>query len=338
MIWAYYGQWLKEQIEFEENPLQRASKKRIYHYILSTIGLTASLTGISLLLALIIHIITGHLSSDGFRHPLSGALATLIVGLPLWIMNWVPMQAEALADGEIGNHARRSVIRKSYLYLALFAGVIGGMISAVILVFTLINSALGGDTSNFTDTVLNSLQVLILFIVLLLYHLSSLQRDNAARADVLEAKQENFGLLLFNNKGGKFADSIKTALAKLAPKVPVTIVNPNDTISKELKVNAVVLPGSLTVNTPGNISAWISSFNGSKFIVPDEGAGVYWMNDPEQTAEAIRGLAEGQEVRPQSGKKTTSVWTYVAYVFAALFALQLLLFLVVFGISIVTGF
>jgi len=52
----------------------------------------------------------------------------------------------------------------------------------------------------------------------------------------------------------------------------------------------------------------------------------------------LRALAEGQEIRPRSTKKTTSAWIYVAYVFAALFALQLLFMLAMLGVSMVTGF
>ena len=100
----------------------------------------------------------------------------------------------------------------------------------------------------------------------------------------------------------------------------------------------MILPGSLAVNAPENIAAWTRSFNGSRLIVPDEAAGVYWMNDLEQAAESARALAEGQELRPPSSNRSTSVWTYIAYVFAALFACQLLFGLVAFGISMVTGF
>ncbi len=74
------------------------------------------------------------------------------------------------------------------------------------------------------------------------------------------------------------------------------------------------------------------SFSGSRLIVPDEAAGVYWLDDFGQAALSARALAEGQEVRPQSAKKT-SAWTVVSYVFAALFALQLLLILLSLGIS-----
>ena len=346
VMWAYYGNWLNHQIGFEEQAPRRAGKKRIYSYILSAIGLTTSFIGVALILSFVIDLGIGreYLSGSGFRHPLSVSLATLVVGLPLWLMTWRPMQAEALAEGDpstssgqaMGDHARRSIIRKTYLYLALFAGVIGGMVSAVILVFTLINAALGGDTSNFADSVLNSLQVLALFVVLLLYHLSALRKDGAARADALEARQSQFGVLVLDNKEGKFGEAVKAAFAKLAPKVPVTVVNAKDKLPGDVKAGAVVLPGSLAVNTPENVAAWMRSFRGSRLIVPDEAAGVYWMTDFGQAAESVRALAEGQELRPQSAKKA-SAWTIVAYVFAALFALQLLFMLIMLGVSLVAN-
>ncbi|MDO8753411.1 MAG: hypothetical protein Q7J80_05915, partial [Anaerolineales bacterium] len=208
------------------------------------------------------------------------------------------------------------------------------------LIFTLINSALGGGTGDVAKSALNSLQVFALFVVLLLYHLSALRMDGAARADELESKQEGFKLVVLDNSDGRFGESVRAAFVKRAPKVPVIVVNIKDGIPAELKADAVVLPGSLAVNMPAspNAEAWMRSFNGSRLIVPDDAAGLYWMNDFGQAAESVRALAEGQELRPQSAIKSTSVWTYVAYIFAALFAFQLLFMLLAFGVSMVTGF
>ncbi len=340
VMWAYYGKWLTLQISFEGQAPRRAGMKRIYFYILSSIGVTAAFVGLSSLFSFLIDfgIVDSSLSSEGIRQSLTSALAILVVGLPLWLMTWRPMQAEALTDGDTGDHARRSIVRKAYLYLVLFVSVIGGMVSAGGLVFTLINALLGGDNSNFINSILNTLQILILFVILLLYHLSALRKDGVARADALEARQEQFGVLVFDNNNGKFGESVKSAFIKHAPKVPVTVVNVNEKIPDDMKPSAVVLPGSLAVNTPENVEAWMRSFNGSRLIVADDAAGIYWMNDLGQVAQSARILAEGQELRPQSATKTSSVWTTVAYVFAALFALQLVFILVMFGVSLVTGF
>ncbi len=340
VLWAYYGKWLNQQFAFDENAPRRAGKQRLYFYILSILGLAATFFAISSLISVVIDLATsrGYLSVGGIASPLSGALAALAAGLPLWLLTWRPMQTQALEEGSSGDHARRSVIRKTYLYVVLFAAVIGGMISAGTLIFTLINSFLGGDTANFTKSTLNSLQVLILFGVLLQYHLSALQKDGAARADVLESKQESFHLLVLDNSDGKFGEAVKASFTKRAPKVSLTVLNVKDGIPSDVKADAVILSGSLALNPQGNVAAWIQSFGGSRLIVPDEAAGVWWLNDLGQAADSAKALAEGQEIRPQSSARMNSVWTYIAYVFAALFACQLLFGLLMFGVSMVSGF
>ncbi|MDD2920888.1 MAG: DUF5671 domain-containing protein [Anaerolineales bacterium] len=338
VVWAYYGDWLRLQFAFDENSIRRAGKRRLYFYILSLIGLAASFFAVASLLSLVIDLLTSksYLSSGGFSEPLSRALAFLAAGLPLWLLTWRPTQFRALEDGALGDHARRSVIRKIYLYLVLFAAVIGGMASAGGLIFTLINAALGGETSNFANSILNNLQALILFIVLLFYHLSALRTDGALRADALEAKQKGFSLTVFDHDG-KFGERMKVAFAKRAPNLTLNIVSVKDEIPAELKADAILFSSILLTDAPKNIEAWIRSFNGNKLAVAEDAAGVFWAGNDPQAVDSARALAEGEQIRPQSAKGT-STWTYIAYVFAALFALQVLFMLITLGVSLVTGF
>jgi hypothetical protein len=80
-------------------------------------------------------------------------------------------------------------------------------------------------------------------------------------------------------------------------------VNVKDGIPADVKADAVILPGSLALNPQGNVGAWIQSFGGSRLIVPDEAAGVWWLNDFGQAADSAKALAEGQEIRPQSSAR-----------------------------------
>jgi hypothetical protein len=206
------------------------------------------------------------------------------------------------------------------------------------LIYNLINAALGGSTDgSFASNVLNALQLLILFAVLLVYHLSALRSDAAAKSDALEAKQERFGVIVFDSGDGKFGELMKAAVHKFAPKLPVSVVNASEKINSNLKANAVVLPGSLAVNTPEALEAWLRGFNGSRLVVPDEAEGVYWMTNPTEAARSLGQMAEGQEI--QKIKKTgPGAWVIVMYIFAGLFALQLLFMLLAFGISAITNF
>jgi uncharacterized protein DUF5671 len=331
MIWAYYGHWLNRHIEAIGDRVRQAGMKRIYNYILSFIGLVVSFIGVTTLLNFIIDMVTSKafLMGDSNRSSLATAISSLVVGLPLWLMTWRPMQAEALAQDDLGDHARRSVLRKTYLYLALFASVIGGMTTAVALVYQLIKVVLTGDAgSDFAGTLLNLIQLLFLFSVVLVYHLRVLRADGEARADALAEKQNEYNVLIVDSGNG-FVDSVKAALMKSGSKVQVTVTTPAE--KPQGNFNAIVLSGAAAVEAP----EWIRSFNGNRIIVQKEAQNLVWADNVAQAALSVQMLAEGQEVRLQ--KQTRSAWIYVVYVFAALFALEFLFFLISLGISLVVG-
>jgi hypothetical protein len=320
-IWAYYGHGLNRHIEGIPDPVRQAGMKRIYFYLLSAIGLGGAFIGVATLIKFIIDLTTGgSMTLDGvLRANLSGAIALIVAWLPLWLLTWRPMQASAFATNDEGDHARRSVVRKAYLYLALFAGVIGGMSAAVALVFQLLRAALTrGTDTNFLATNLNDLQLLVLFSILLLYHLTVLRRDSQFTADALARKQGDFKVLIVDSGDG-FAESVKAALTRLAPNVPVTVAAKEP----EEKFNAMILSGSAALEAP----EWIRSFSGNRIIVPNEAQNLIWAGGVSkqasmQAAQTVRQLAEGQEVRKQSG--INSGWMVIVYIAAALFGLEFL--------------
>ncbi|HEY3475427.1 MAG TPA: DUF5671 domain-containing protein, partial [Anaerolineales bacterium] len=328
-VWAYYGYWLERHIEAVGDRVRQSALKRFYNYILAFIGLVVAFVGVATLFSFIIDMITdtGILMSDTTRSTLATSISSLIVGLPLWLAMWRPMQAEALASGELGDHARRSVIRKGYLYLVLFGAVIGGMGTAVGLVYQLLRAVLTGDPGlDFVNNVLNLIQLLFLFGVVLIYHLNILRQDGTATADVLADKQSGYSVLVVDSGHG-FVDSFRAALMKLGLKVQVAVTSPD--ARPEGSFNAILIDGALAVDPP----EWIRSFNGSRIVVQNEAKDIVWTDDAAQAAQSVQQLAEGQQIHRQ--KPSRSVWTIVAYVFAALFMLQLLFMLLMFGISLI---
>ncbi len=238
-MWAYYGHWLDRYIAAAGGRVRQAGLKRLYNYVLAFIGLVVAFIGVATLFNFLIDMLTsfGITFTDALRENLTASISSLLVGLPLWLMMWRPMQAEAMSEGEVGDHARRSVIRKTYLYLALFASVIGGMGTAVGLVYQLLRVVLTGDSGgDFVNTVLNLAQLLFLFGVVLIYHLSVLRADGSSTADSLAEKQTEYSVLVVDSGDG-FIDSVKAALAKFAPNAPVTVTSPTtkpDAISARL--------------------------------------------------------------------------------------------------------
>jgi len=331
MVWAYYGYWLNRHIEAVGDAIRQGGMKRLYNYILSFIGLAVAFVGVAMLFSFLIDAVTNRdfLTDEFMRSSLANSVSSILVGLPLWLTMWRPMQAEALAQNEMGDHARRSVLRKTYLYLALFASVIGGMATAVGLVYQLIRVALDGSAgSDFVNTLLNLGQLLFLFGMVLLYHLNVLRRDGASISDALAEKQGRFSVLVVDSGNG-FVDSVRAALTKLESKVQVTSATPQE--KPHGNFGAIVVSGALAVNAP----EWIRSFDGSRIVVQNEAKNLVWAEDAAQAAQSVQMLAEGQEIRRQ--KKGRSPWMIVVYIFAALFGLILLFMLLALGISLVVG-
>jgi len=331
-VWVYYGYWLNRHIQAVGDVVSRAALKRLYNYILAFIGLVVSFIGVTTLLMFIIDILTGSgiALNSSLRSELASSISSILVGLPLWLMMWRPMQAEAFIQGDVGDHARRSVIRKFYLYLVLFASVIGGMATAVGLVYQLIRVVLNGDADDgFANDLLNLVQLLFLFGVVMVYHLNVLRADGASTADSLAEKQNEYSVLVVDSGNG-FVESVKAALLKLGSNVNLTVTPPSE--SPQGNFNALVLNGSVATDAPD----WVRSFNGSRIIVRNEAQDIVWADGAAQAAQSVQQLAEGQQVRIQ--KPARSAWMYVVYIFAALFALELLFFLFAIGISSIAGF
>jgi hypothetical protein len=335
-VWAYYGGWLKQQIQSDEDSIRRAGKQRLYAYILSALGLGAAFIGVALVFSFIIDLSASNaLWGSTLRPRLAGALATLVVGLPLWLTTWRPMQAEALSEGDVGDHARRSTIRRVYLYLALFAGVIGGMATAVGLVYLLINTLLTQEVDpDFWAQLLNLLQLLVLFIVLLAYHLSCLRRDGALAGQTLEARQREFPVLVIDPENETFVNAMTAAMSKHAPDVPMVVKSVEESLKTE-DVKAVILPVSLALNPSNALRKWLDAFDGEKIVVMEAVSGwVLTALTPEQAARSARQVAEGEEVHLA---QPSAVWETIKTIAVVVLGLEVLLFLSVLGISLFVG-
>lgn len=321
-VWAYYGNWLKRDLAALPNAPRRDSLNRLYYYILSFIGLFASFTGIAMLLSFLIDTSTGaSLFSGGMATRLADSLATLFVGLPLWLKTWFPMQSQALALDERGDHARRSSIRKIYLYFALFVGVVGGMISAVRLISLLLQVLLGKKPIGFTDDFLNALQLLILFGGLLAYHWQSLRRDGILRGELLQEKTDTLTALLLDNGDETLLPQLVSAMDVESAGINLRLQNPNEKLNP---ADALLLPLDLALNPSEMLTTSLRDFNGSKFLLPRESDNWYWMKNPKQVAKSLRQLAEGEEVK-QSHK--TPGWMVLVYILAAITVMEIILFL-----------
>lgn len=320
-VWAYYGDWLTRDLDAVPDAPRRAGMKRLYAYVLAIIGLTASFSGVAMLLSYFIDQLRDSMySSTG---PLTNALSTLIVGLPLWLRMWRQMQAEARADDEAGEHARRSLIRKIYLYLAIFAGVVGGMIAAVRLVSLLLEALLGNPAQYFLASSLDALEMLVLFGVLLAYHWKTLQADGKRKTAKLDEKRAAFNALYLTDADDPLALRLGSVMEKECPQINL-LVQPVP--EPDATIHAVLMPQAGLLTNDGKLNTWLRQFDGTKFIVPSDADEWLWMRDPAQIVKSLRALAEGESVQ---AKPKTPGWMIAVYILAGLMAFQLLFLLMV---------
>jgi hypothetical protein len=332
-VWAYYGHLLTTEVTALPDTPRRTGLRRLYYYILAFVGLITTLLGLNTLLTFIIDMLLQTSTWVGSLRPrLAIALATLTIGLPLWVITWRPMVAEACLDGERGDHARRSLVRKVYLYLALFVGVIGVMVSAGSLIYQLLSKLLGTPPDNYQRTSWMLVELVVLFVALLSYHWATLRKDGRLAEQYLAARHEAFPVLVLAPEIGGFSEEMLNCLHQEVPSLPVAvhIVSngiPDETLSA---AKAVILPGELSANPTEAIRLWLQRFDGTRLVVPSStenwlwayGSGRSLANLAHQTAVMIRYLAEGEEI-PKT--RETSPWMVVLYILAGIVGIPILI-------------
>lgn len=340
VMWWYYGRILNQEVAALTDQPRRAALRRLYYYILSLIGLAVTVAGLFNLIDYLVTLGFIRLGTPlSFGSPLAGSLASLLVGLPLWLITWRQMQAEADRTDEPGDHARRSVVRKSYLYLVLFAFVIGAMAFAGQFLFSLLDAVLSGTSVNDLAERLSRLFFwLVVDVVLLVYHFRTLRQDGKNAQQSLGNLHSDFPTLVLVEEEQEysraFGENLVAALGRIAPRLPVAVypVERGAPDESMLGAKAVLIPVGTAMRPPDALRLWLEEYRGKRLLVPvpDErwsllGQAEKNPNDlSREAAQAVRQMAEGEAVR-QIGP--SSPWAIAGYVLGGFFGLILLIFL-----------
>ncbi len=224
VLWAYYSRQLRLEWVREPDELRRAGLRRLYHYPLALAGNAAVFAGVWQVLGQIVEdLATASTWGSIPRMVLAGGIAWLLVGAAYWLSHWPVMQAEARRADSSGDHARRSVLRKSYLYLAVFLTVVGLMSSAGVLFYRLINALLGNPGVDLNLKSWQQVRTLVLLAVWLAYHQAVLRADGRLALRTLTERQAAFSVLILQPGDDPFYLSLKEALSRQAPGLPVSV-------------------------------------------------------------------------------------------------------------------
>lgn len=316
----------------------QASLGRLYNYLLALAGLTATFFGLlfSLNSLIDLYLKPEAVWERALQADLASSLAALVVGLPVWFIYWRKANREATLEGEAGDHARRSLIRRGYLYLVLFVAVIGLMFSTGALLFQFISAWLGDPAPDMLAMVVQHLKNIVLLALFGLYHYLVLRKDNQLAARSLAKRHAQFPVLVLTPEDGEFGGGMVAALEHEAPSIPVAVHSitegaPDETFSA---ARAVIVPAEVITKPSEALRVWLQGYNGDRLAVPTPVAGWHWVAGSgrsfsalaRQAARTVRYLAEGEQ--PPTWRDT-SAWLIILAVFGVLFALEVVFVLVV---------
>ena len=161
-----------------------------------------------------------------------------------------------------------------------------------------------------------------------------MRRDGAQTDQTLEERQRGFPVLLIDPGDEEFIKTIKTAMAKHAPEVPL-VVKPASESAETDGARAVILSASLALDPPDALRKWLKGFNGEKIVVGEATSGwVLSALTPERAAQSARRVAEGEEIRLV---RPTAAWEIIKIVAVVLLGIELLFLLFALGMSLVVG-
>jgi len=334
VAWAYFSRIRRQDLSASEGNHQQPNRvQEVYEYLAAFLGLITFFIGLQQLAFFTTSLLVEQpIWTNIYRERLSVALSELLIGLPLWLLNWRKVNNVTKQVGDEENHLERSLIRRFYLYLVLFISVIGVMISAGMLIFEGLQAVLGDPDENLLQTVLELVSLLILFTLVIWYHALILRSDGRSSAQIQEKLQAEFPILVLVSEFGDFSEMLVAALSKEAPTMPVAVHNielgvPDEGLSD---ARAVILPANIAANPGEAIRLWLQNFPGVRFVIPTAVQGWVWVSGGDdkiqnlvrQTAEMVRKLAEGEELRQS---RSSSPWLIFGYIMGGLLGLIFLL-------------
>jgi hypothetical protein len=334
LVWGYFRRELNFAIADLDDDSLQAGIHRIYHSILSFAGLVVSFLGLLLLLGTIIESLF-NLAIGNNAASLSDTLALLLIGLPLWLIYWKQIQLETARTDERGVAGRTSLLRKAYLYLALFATVVGTMLSTGWWIYGVLKALLDQMPSDFWLNFNLQLRIAILFAIFLVYHLRVLRADGRETQQSKEAERSEFSVMVLQADDSSIGTELVKAIQLKSPDLPVSIikVDPSMNIDAIPQSSLVLIPSSSLTNPTGALQLYLQYHTGKILMIPQEQENWHWLGMVnrdqrrlvQEAATAVQQLSENKTPRTSS---PSNPWMIVAYILAGLFLLLIVLLMI----------
>lgn len=193
-LWAYQ-RWVlhTDATWLAAEPPRAATVRRLYHYLISAISLSALAGGVADLLYLLITFWLDRaaptlVSLTTRSETISRDLTLVIVGLCVWVYQWRLLQRQATAPDAPAE--RQALPRRVYLYLALFASVLTVIGSVGWTLYQVLLTVGTPAQANLLHDLSRPLSAGLVAAVVLIYHLLVMRGDLQARPVVAVAAPE----------------------------------------------------------------------------------------------------------------------------------------------------
>jgi len=281
VFWFYHWRVLQWDVGLAREAPRQASIRRLYYYLVATIGVALVGVGVSQLLGTLLKLWLG--GSPPFatevawwRDQVSLYTSMTLVGGPVWLSHWRRMQGRALALDQDGAEERASTLRKVYLYLVIFASVVAVLVTVAWLLFRVINALLGGPMGGAFAADLSSIVAgAVVAAVVWAYHWRAVQRDASLALQVPTAPPVSVTVVVIDGGDGSAGQAIVRHLRQEVPGaeiLPIALTDQAATVlASELGTavevgdliaalaQADVIVGSVEVVVPGAMGGAVSA-------------------------------------------------------------------------------
>jgi hypothetical protein len=332
IMWAYHWTIVRQDAAQSPDGPRQAAVRRIYAYLVAAVGLWATLIGIGGLLTLLVDILTdpAAVGLAAFRETMALYVALTIVGTPVWWFPWRARQQRAAlppvanTPQSPGSAERRSLVRRIYLYLFVFAAALVVFGSIGWFVFHLLTALLGANLPpDFLTLVFDALVIGILALAVWLYHWWVIRQDNRIAGEEQAQQLSEIAVAVIDGNKGHLGRAVLDKLALDLPGLQINALGltPEATDAmngQSFAVNSVesarFIIGSWQSLSDSQVASVIGNSSATRFVAPIPQENWLWAGvkpkSPEAYAEQIvRGVKQAIEGEPITYGPTVDVVT-----------------------------
>ena len=299
LLWWYHALELQRDVNLAPDVPSQAAIRRLYRYLLATIGLGALLIGVGGDISAVILMISEVGFGDGLREQVASSSAALVAGLPVWLLSWRKAQLASQFAGAEGQVERRATVRKVYLYLFLFVATMTVLTSAVIILSQLLNLVLGTKSIEDLPSILaHAMAFSAIAFGLWVYHRACLREDRDREETEQREQATEVRVVILTFADDDLSAALVSVLQEELPGL-VTDTTASASGTTGLSENDVVI-------VPGDAAGMVANSPARKLLLPLPREGWDWVGVPRrsqqttinETVQALRQLIAGERIRP----------------------------------------